>query len=121
MQGVNDRNILYEGTTGEGRPIEGVDVNEVKLGAPLSQFEKEFEKEVGLSKESGIGVTLLQGPGEVGRKDFVRHVHRFNSDAGNERIVPGEKCQSMAALYQPLGKVSEESLRATWQRLGHGL
>jgi len=113
MQGVNDRNILYEGTTGEGRPIEGVDVNEVKLGAPLSQLEKEFEKEVGLSKESGIGVTLLQGLGEVGRKDVVRHVHRFNSDAGNERIVPGEKCHSMAALYQTLGKVSEESLRAT--------
>ena len=108
MQRVNDRNILYKGTTGEGRPIEGVDVNEVKLGATLLQFEKEFEKEVGLSKESGIGVTLLQGPGEVGRKDVVRHVHRLNSDAGNERIVPGEKCHSMAALYQALGKVNSD-------------
>src|SRR5256885_16457327 len=113
MQGVNDRNILYEGTTGEGRPIEGVDVNEVKLGAPLSQFEKEFEKEVGLSKESGIGVTLLQGPGEVGRKNVVRHVHRFNTDAGNEKIFPGENEHSMAQLNQALSKVIEESMRAT--------
>src|SRR2546430_8149633 len=113
MQSVHDRNIMYEGTTGEGRPIEGVDVNEVKLGATLLQFEKEFEKEVGLGKESRVGVTLLQGPGEVGRKDVVRHVHRLNSDAGNERIVPGEKSHSMASLYQALGKVSEESLRTT--------
>src|SRR2546421_8300978 len=113
LQGVNDRNIMYKGATGEGRPIEGVDVNEVKLGATLSQFEKEFEKEIGLGKESGIGVTLLQGLGEVGRKDVVRHVHWLNSDAGNERIIPGEKCYRMATLYQALSKVSEESLRAT--------
>src|SRR5450759_2147964 len=120
MESVNNRDIRYEGAASKGRPIERVSVNEIELGAALSQFEKKLEKEVGLGKETRIGAAFLYWLRKVGRKDVSRHFYRLDGDTGDERVIPGEKRHCMPTLYQALREVSEEGLRAAQIGLGNG-
>src|SRR5438874_4703719 len=96
MQGMNDRDILYQGATGEGRPVEGVYVYKIKFGAASLKLEKKFEKEIGLRKETLVGCTLLHWLRETGRANATRHGHRLNGDTGHERIIPGKECDSVS-------------------------
>src|SRR5947199_5601843 len=102
MDSVNNRDIRYEGAASKGGPIERMNVNEIELGAALSQFEEKLKKEVGLGKEARVGTAFLYWLRKVGWKDVSRHFYRLDGDTGDERVIPGEKRHSMPALYQAL-------------------
>src|SRR5947209_18255059 len=112
MKGMHDRNILYQGATGEGRPVEGMYMYEIKFGAASLKLEKKFEKEIGLHKETLVGCTLLHWLRETGRAYTIRYSHWLNGDTGHERIIPGKECDSVSTSQQPLGKVGQQRLRA---------
>src|SRR5205814_10728794 len=111
MQCMQNRNILHDRTADIGLPIEGVNVDDIKLIAAPLQIEKKIEEEVSLGKEASICGTFSLG--EVGGQHMRGNRNCFNGNARHKRCVACKKCDMMPTLSKSQRQVGQERLRAS--------
>jgi hypothetical protein len=55
---VQDRKLSDQRAADIGRPVKGVDVQDIECCATLAQLEKKFQEEMSLSKESSVTAAM---------------------------------------------------------------
>jgi hypothetical protein len=120
VDSMNYRQVLDECATGEGRPVEGMGMDEIELSVTLPQLEKEVEEEIGLSEEASIGWTFLSRIRETSWPHLLWYRYLLNMHAGYVRAFPSEHSHAMITAQQPLCKVGQQSLSATYIGLRNG-
>src|SRR2546421_3403382 len=111
MQRMQHGNILNQGAAGIGRPIEGMNVDDIKLIAAPLQIEKKIEEDVSLGKEASICGTFSLG--EVGGQHMSGNRNSFNSNARYKRCVACKKCDMMSTLSKSQRQVGQQRLRSS--------
>src|SRR5260370_21383035 len=120
MDGMHDRNFLYNGTTGKGWPIEGVRMDYIEFMFAQAQLQEEFEKCIGLGQETCIDGTFLARNREIGWAHRLWYQNLLNGNARNKRACPGKKRYMMSPLEQSLCEIGHHSLCTSDERLSNG-